>query len=160
MTKNLRPPTSPVIASGYLSIPLLYPPISRYFSRRRRHFISFIASEVAQSSRVLHSEKQPSETFPPSILCPSGRRQQRGGEKRWVGEHNIRERVARRCVAGCCKAAMWRYRMKRAVCKTTAERHRKSVGTGRLQMASCHHRGTALTVGMGVKRLRRSEVQN
>jgi hypothetical protein len=160
MTNNLRSPTSPAIASGHLSIPLLYPRISRYSSRRRRHFISFIASEASQSSRMPHSEKQPSETFPPSILCPSGRLRQRGGERRWFGEHNIWEPVARHWVTGRCKAAMWRYRMRRGVCKTTAERHRESVGTGRLQMASCHHRGTAITVGMGVKRLRRSGVQN
>jgi hypothetical protein len=40
------------------------------------------------------------------------------------------------------------------------ERHRKSMGVGRLQMVSYHHHGTAITVGLGMKRLRRSEAQN
>jgi hypothetical protein len=49
---------------------------------------------------VLHADKQQRARFPPTIVCSSGRRQQRGGEKRWFGEQSILEPVARRRVAG------------------------------------------------------------
>jgi hypothetical protein len=46
------------------------------------HFISSAASEATQSSQALHSDKQPRATFPPTIVYSSGRRQQRGRQRR------------------------------------------------------------------------------
>jgi hypothetical protein len=127
-------------------------------ARDGRHFISSAASEAAQSSRALHSDKQPRATFPPTIVCPSGRRQQNGGERRWFGKQSIREPVARCRVVGRASRNVMQSN-EEGVCKTTAQRHRESMGVGELQMLSCHHCGTALTMGLGVKRLRQSGVQ-
>jgi hypothetical protein len=129
-------------------------------ARDGRHFISSAASEAAQSSRTLHSDKQPRATFSPTIVCPSGRRQQKGGERRFFKESSIREPVARSRVSGSCEAAMRCNRTRRAVYKTIPERQRESMGVGRHQMVSCHHRGTAVNVGLGIECLRGSAVQN
>jgi hypothetical protein len=110
-------------------------------ARDGRYFISSPASKAGQSSRALHSDGQSRATFPPTILCPSERRQQREGEKRWFGNKVFGSRWRHTGSLGVAKPQCSAIEWGGAVCKIAAERHCESMGVGKFQMVSGHHYG-------------------